>query len=376
VSTSRSCGGWKGGRLFTEEAALAIHHSSRGIPLSISKLSDLVLTAACERGCAQIDRDLVEEVSGESPSTQSQGDLFGNTDDDLLLEDRPHLRESKAGEGAAAGGAPEGTVRSAVPGKQVSDPKGRYNASQPMRAAEPVGESLKTHEPSREDVEPPSSATHATGASTPAPPSDRFAKSGRAPASASELDEILARELKAQAHELPSRHHIKWGVAAVACAALVGSAIYFFPGTLGLEASGDAPATRAITAADRPARSPAATAKEVAGRKVAAAAGTSIHVGPGKFEPGAFDAGSTASAAQAEPLSGSGKLAHAEATTVAADTNELAPAQEIAARTPESGRPSSHEVDPRLTIQEQLARALGAQNATDQQTPPAAPSVH
>jgi type II secretory pathway predicted ATPase ExeA len=59
--------GWKGGRLFSEEAAQAIHRLTGGVPRAVSEMCDRVLAAAAERGSQAIDAALIDEV-GSDPS--------------------------------------------------------------------------------------------------------------------------------------------------------------------------------------------------------------------------------------------------------------------------------------------------------------------
>jgi len=62
--------GWKGGELFSPDAAQAIHRLTGGVPRSVSELCERVLEEAAARRAPCIDAELVEEVCGERPARE------------------------------------------------------------------------------------------------------------------------------------------------------------------------------------------------------------------------------------------------------------------------------------------------------------------
>ncbi len=102
--------GWKGGELFTPDAAAAVHHHTGGVPREISRLCEEVLAVAGEREVMQIEPELVEELGARAlpdserfapdlPSTPSPQNLKG---DPAARPSAPPEPEPEAAPSAAA----------------------------------------------------------------------------------------------------------------------------------------------------------------------------------------------------------------------------------------------------------------------------------
>ncbi len=80
--------GWRGDRLFTEDAAHAIHGYTGGVPLEVSALCERLLDEAASRGVSQIDASLVHAVCDVDPDAPEE-ELWDLADqfEDLALED-------------------------------------------------------------------------------------------------------------------------------------------------------------------------------------------------------------------------------------------------------------------------------------------------
>lgn len=83
--------GWKGGHLFTADAALAIHRLSGGVPRSISALCERVLADAAKRGIKLIEATDVEAIS-------SEGELGGSAGGGAPTADSPTKRRDPRAE--------------------------------------------------------------------------------------------------------------------------------------------------------------------------------------------------------------------------------------------------------------------------------------
>ena len=61
--------GWTGERLFSKQAAEAIHHHTGGIPRAVSELAERALEEAAERGLRQIGPELIEALDERNAGT-------------------------------------------------------------------------------------------------------------------------------------------------------------------------------------------------------------------------------------------------------------------------------------------------------------------
>jgi type II secretory pathway predicted ATPase ExeA len=145
--------GWKGGELFTAEAARAIHRLTGGVPRSVSQLCEKVLEEAAQLGETRIDVALVEEVAGERPRrVRDEPPMPG---EEMLLETVVSTGEAEApAADAESGGRPprsagldaffgpaEEDARQAPPAPGRNAPSGPTPAShdRPSEADEGIG---------------------------------------------------------------------------------------------------------------------------------------------------------------------------------------------------------------------------------------------
>ncbi|HEB88652.1 MAG TPA: hypothetical protein ENI85_03695 [Deltaproteobacteria bacterium] len=95
--------GWRGDRLFTQEAAWAIHGYSGGIPGEVSSLCERLLTEAAARGLREIEAEFVHSICDEDPLEDEPWSL-DEAFEELVLEQA--VAEAREAEDASAGPPP------------------------------------------------------------------------------------------------------------------------------------------------------------------------------------------------------------------------------------------------------------------------------
>ena len=143
--------GWRGDRLFTQDAAHAIHGYTGGVPLEVSTLCERLLDEAASRGVSLIDASLVHAVCDVDPDAPEE-ELWDLADqfEDLALED----------EFADADRVPESladvTERMDPPCEETpEDGESTLSSVSEISLEEPVSGPLAPHEEPLEDTTDP-----------------------------------------------------------------------------------------------------------------------------------------------------------------------------------------------------------------------------